>query len=585
MKTNLTLLFLLLVSGIWAQPLQEWTLHFESGRHELTAESKSQLDEVALRVGQLQEFRLYLAAHTDAEGTGAFNQALSQRRAQSVRSYLQGKGVPTDGLVVETFGENQPAFTNDDEDGRARNRRVQLRLEGLRLESLDDLWGHLDRSAGQTYRIDPTVATRLVGTGGTTIWIDALSFVDEHGAAVDGGFVEIFLQEALDLEQMVVAGLSTTSGDRLLETSGMIEIRATADGRPLQLREGAELTVALPQAVQREDMELFFGRPGEAGQAMDWAPADQPAATDLEALLDLPPAPEQPFFSFLPPLFRADSSDFPVFPRRPETPRPPRQPEWENVHYNPGFFKKLTIGKDGVEERKQEMYAERMARYEERRQQYEQALIDLPNKMEAYDLAVADYHLAVAAWNDRREAEALEFQDGGAKFEQAFDWQRERYLKRKQLYQQRLEEWREVKRQRLAAYEQEFAAVGSVDARSLQNYFFKVSELGWINCDRFYNVPQEDRLPLVVRDADQADEKVYVIFQEMNSLIGMYKRPEGYRADGLPRGARVKLLGIKVEDGRAQMAVTEARVGREDPFQLDYRPCTLTELSLELERL
>ena len=201
MKTNLTLLFLLLVSGIWAQPLQEWTLHFESGRHELTAESKSQLDEVALRVGQLQEFRLYLAAHTDAEGTGAFNQALSQRRAQSVRSYLQGKGVPTDGLVVETFGENQPAFTNDDEDGRARNRRVQLRLEGLRLESLDDLWGHLDRPAGQTYRIDPTVATRLVGTGGTTIWIDALSFVDEHGAAVDGGFVEIFLQEALDLEQ------------------------------------------------------------------------------------------------------------------------------------------------------------------------------------------------------------------------------------------------------------------------------------------------------------------------------------------------------------------------------------------------
>lgn len=68
--------------------------------------------------------------HTDATGSEEHNQALSERRAQSVYNYLVGRGVPPDRMTSVGYGESLPVAPNDTEWGREQNRRVDVLLKG-----------------------------------------------------------------------------------------------------------------------------------------------------------------------------------------------------------------------------------------------------------------------------------------------------------------------------------------------------------------------------------------------------------------------------------------------------------------------
>lgn len=68
--------------------------------------------------------------HTDSEGEAARNMALSERRAQAVKSFLVKEGAPASRIAVKGFGERQPVDTNDTAEGRAKNRRVEFRVLG-----------------------------------------------------------------------------------------------------------------------------------------------------------------------------------------------------------------------------------------------------------------------------------------------------------------------------------------------------------------------------------------------------------------------------------------------------------------------
>jgi len=70
--------------------------------------------------------QLRIDGHTDSKGSEAYNEGLSQRRADSVRAYLVNRGVGGDRLKTQGFGESRPAASNDSDEGRAKNRRTEL---------------------------------------------------------------------------------------------------------------------------------------------------------------------------------------------------------------------------------------------------------------------------------------------------------------------------------------------------------------------------------------------------------------------------------------------------------------------------
>lgn len=102
-------------------------VNFVTGSAELTAASRTTLDRIATILSDAPEVRAQVQGHTDNQGDAAANQALSQRRAASVVTYLVGKGIARNRLVPRGFGESRPVATNATDAGRARNRRVVFR--------------------------------------------------------------------------------------------------------------------------------------------------------------------------------------------------------------------------------------------------------------------------------------------------------------------------------------------------------------------------------------------------------------------------------------------------------------------------
>ena len=90
------------------------------------------LDNVAATLNEYNQTIVEVAGHTDSQGTDAYNQGLSERRAATVAGYLNGKGVMRDRMITIGAGESRPIASNDSEAGRAANRRVEITLVPLR---------------------------------------------------------------------------------------------------------------------------------------------------------------------------------------------------------------------------------------------------------------------------------------------------------------------------------------------------------------------------------------------------------------------------------------------------------------------
>jgi outer membrane protein OmpA-like peptidoglycan-associated protein len=100
---------------------------FMSGRDELSPSSLVVLDEVAKQLVAVPELKIEIAGHTDSKGTRIRNIRLSLSRAEAVRAYLVMQGVPAERLTARGYGPDKPVASNAGPNGRAMNRRVELR--------------------------------------------------------------------------------------------------------------------------------------------------------------------------------------------------------------------------------------------------------------------------------------------------------------------------------------------------------------------------------------------------------------------------------------------------------------------------
>ena len=102
-------------------------VNFEFDSSALTADSMAALDaDVEMMKGH-SDVMIEIAGHTDSLGSDDYNQALSERRAQAVLDYFVSHGVNAENLTARGYGESEPVADNDTREGRAANRRVELR--------------------------------------------------------------------------------------------------------------------------------------------------------------------------------------------------------------------------------------------------------------------------------------------------------------------------------------------------------------------------------------------------------------------------------------------------------------------------
>lgn len=123
-------------------------IQFEFDKAAIKSESHGLLDEITSVLKENAQLRkISIEGHTDSDGADAYNLKLSQGRADAVKKYLTDHGVEAKRLSATGYGEQKPIASNDDADGKEKNRRVEFIItEQDRVKT--------------TYEIDPATGER-----------------------------------------------------------------------------------------------------------------------------------------------------------------------------------------------------------------------------------------------------------------------------------------------------------------------------------------------------------------------------------------------------------------------------------------
>lgn len=553
-----------------------YAVYFDLDKHELTQEAKTILDQIPEKLGLTEEYEIEIRAHTDNQGGNSYNYELAQKRASAVLNYLATQRLKTSEAVLRSFGEDKPAYSNDDEEGRQGNRRVEVIVSADIVDSVDDLYALLNEEREQEYYIDPNQRTQLVADEGTMVLIPANAFVDKDGNPVAEGEVRITLEENYSLSDMLLSRLTTVSGDKMLVSAGMINVRAYVGDKELSLNKDVSLGVGMPVKGQdgwEDGMELFLGEESSQTQAMDWRPVGQTFSRRPPELSMYTKPRFIHFYSkyqYDPPRFTMREPASPRF-----KPKKPAPPQLDRTTLKLNFFQRAFMSDKARERKRQALYESKMDFYRDHRlPRYENNLKAWYGYVEKYKRDSVRYIQALSTHRERIARERLEHEKKKEVLEELA--QRE--------YEKALAKWEEVQQTKIEEYDA-YIAQGNVDLVDVRRYFFSTTQLGWINCDRFWNVPQEQLQAVNIADADEGEESIYVVFKNEMTILPVHRRDGGYQSSGVPTGADIRILGIKMVDGRAQMALVETTVGAEEQYKLAYEPKSLKEVRNELMKL
>jgi OOP family OmpA-OmpF porin len=111
---------------LFSDLLAKGKIRFESGRATIDPDSAGLLDRLIETALRCPTVNIEIAGHTDTDGEDAFNQALSEKRAQAVSDYMVKAGLPADRFTATGYGSTQPVATNDTDEGKAQNRRIEF---------------------------------------------------------------------------------------------------------------------------------------------------------------------------------------------------------------------------------------------------------------------------------------------------------------------------------------------------------------------------------------------------------------------------------------------------------------------------
>jgi outer membrane protein OmpA-like peptidoglycan-associated protein len=112
-------------------------INFEFNSDKLTKQSEKEVEHVYQLMKENPSLKIGVYAHTDAVGTDARNLDLSNRRAKSVYTFINKRGIPMERMIWKGFGESKPIATNNTKEGRAKNRRVEFEVLEINEEGVE----------------------------------------------------------------------------------------------------------------------------------------------------------------------------------------------------------------------------------------------------------------------------------------------------------------------------------------------------------------------------------------------------------------------------------------------------------------
>lgn len=404
------------------------------------------------------------------------------------------------------------------------------------------------KPAIQEKPIDPAIDNLIEGKDGTRVFIPANSLVFEDGTKATGE-ITVQLEEYLTAADFFSRKLSTVSGNRLLETGGMINITAMAGGKKLRVSKTDVIVVAFPGKSQLEGMETFYG--DTVGNTVNWIATSQ---IMQEAPLQLDSS-----------IRGADIMENKVSVCGWSASVNESEIKWRlkhpdstiftyvrnNNHLIDSFTKRVLC--DSEELIEMALTLDKSSgkitdvKFDEgpvaARPGIMKFLKALPpfelSSMESRDVHIESYMLQLCC---HPTIDPLKY---SARFEQKYSAYKDRALK-------------------------------AINRKELTFYVLTSKQLGWINCDRFLQDPSP-KTDFIVSAKGVNDPQIMLVFEEINSVMQPDTTGGQFVFHNLPEGKKVKIIGTAEQNGTAILAVQSTRTGK-TPFNLEgFNPFSLNE--------
>ena len=111
---------------------EQKSIYFATAKHAISPESEAVLNDILPFLQQFDTYEITIQGNTDDKGNTQYNQALSERRANAVKKYLQERGIDETKLRIAAYGEEKPLADNADDEGKQKNRRVDIYITGVK---------------------------------------------------------------------------------------------------------------------------------------------------------------------------------------------------------------------------------------------------------------------------------------------------------------------------------------------------------------------------------------------------------------------------------------------------------------------
>lgn len=264
------LAFVNLNSSIQAQSTSSvYKVFFKVDESTLDQEDMQTLTQIIIDLKSHRYYEMSLTAHTDYNASNLYNEALSKRRALSVKDYLESNGIKSEYIKLKWLGELTPAASNLTDEGKSQNRRVEILVNKITLNNTNDLIKLIKPQYLQNYNLNQIGSTTIVSDNGMKIVVPENAFTTKDGKKVPQENVIVKLEEFHQPMDFMFNNLSTISGGKMLESGGMFKITAHFNNEELILNTNKNLDVEMPSKNVKSNMNVFTGVKNNNG-VMEW---------------------------------------------------------------------------------------------------------------------------------------------------------------------------------------------------------------------------------------------------------------------------------------------------------------------------
>ncbi len=384
----------------------------------------------------------------------------------------------------------------------------------------------------QHFTAIPQKISVITAKKGLKVTVDPAALEKEDGTPVSGK-IEISIAEITTSEELFKSNAATVSNGRLLSSGGSYFIGMESEGQKLQLKKGNHLRVEFPR-LKENDMELFYGNRDSLGN-MNWTTAEQPLAFNtMGEYIEYKP----PYADSL--LWKPYKTNYHLY----------ESPNSKVIFDNrPMAVKDMVniLQKKGIDK-----------------------MIDTVtlNWRDAENLSCVGNRYRMYTWKMYRVISCRDLElekDSMAKEEKA----RAIYIAANKKYE---EEWNRRREE-------------SSFTNQLQKYYSPslVSRLGWINCDRFYNSPQNSEVPLELPITfTKPVIEYFIIYKSINGLTNgklISNAKQQYALSGLPEGQAITLIAFTKYNGQLFHCKEDFVIQNNKPVKLEFKNISADEMS------